>query len=47
MVDSANLKIERLTSLLGYVMRTFSRTFVLRNSVGKDVSAELEGKYVI
>ena len=29
MVHSANLKIERLTSLLGYVMRTFSHLFLV------------------
>ena len=29
MVDSADLKIGRLTSLLGYVMRTFSRLFLV------------------
>ena len=29
MVDSADLKIERLTSLLGYVMRTFLRLFLV------------------
>ena len=29
MVDSAGLKIERLTSLLGYVMRTFSHLFLV------------------